>query len=271
MPTVTLHNPAAGGRPSGYSHAASANGIVLVSGQIAAPAVIEAGEGFVAEFASALDGVVAALASAGASPSGLLSLRIFVTDLAAYESASRALAPVFHEALGGHYPAATLVEVRRLLGGAGVEIEGLAIAGTAGEALPAGADAGAPQDWPARIRMRLAPADARYAGGLVPGSKAMEIFSDLQTELSLLEAGDEGLLAAYEHVEFLAPLHAGEFVEGRARVVSRGRSSRAVELELHKVVAVDGEGRGAAIEPPQLAARARATIVVGRAPSEKGR
>ena len=272
MSPVTLHNPGASGRPSGYSHAASANGIVLVSGQVAAHSVIEAGEGLVAEFASALAGVVAALASAGASPSGLLSLRMFVTDLVAYESARPALAPVFRDALGGHYPAATLVEVAGLIGGAGVEIEGLAIGGTTSQTSP-GADrrgnADAAGDWPARIRLRLAPADARYAGGLVPGSKAMEIFSDLETELSLIEAGDEGLLVAYELVEFLAPLHVGEFVEGRARVVSRGRSSRAVEAELYKVVAVDSAGCGAAIESPQLVARAHATIVVGRTTSEE--
>ena len=41
----------------------------------------------------------------------------------------------------------------------------------------------------AMIRLRLAPSDARYAGNLVPGSKAMEIFADLETELALREGG----------------------------------------------------------------------------------
>ena len=74
------------------------------------------------------------------------------------------------------------------------------------------------------IRLRLAPADARYARGLAAGSKAMEIFADLETELALREGGDEGLCVGYDMVEFLAPLRSGDFVEGRARVVERGRT-----------------------------------------------
>ena len=116
----------------------------------------------------------------------------------------------------------------------------------------------------ALIRLRLAPGDARYAGGLAAGSKAMEIFADLETELALREGGDEGLCAAYDMVEFLAPLHVGDYLEGRARIVARGRTSRKVELELHRVLHVDESGRGSVDDPPVLAARASATIVVGR-------
>ena len=63
----------------------------------------------------------------------------------------------------------------------------------------------------------IAPADARYAGGLVPGSKTMEIFADIETELALAEGGDEGLCAAYHGVEYLAPLRAGDFVDAVGR------------------------------------------------------
>lgn len=92
----------------------------------------------------------------------------------------------------------------------------------------------------------------------------MEVFADLETEIALIEGGDEGLCAAYHSVEFLAPLHVGDYVEGTARVTARGRTSRRVELELHRVVAVDANGVGGPLDPPQLAARATATIVVGR-------
>ena len=80
-------------------------------------------------------------------------------------------------------------------------------------------------EFQAMLRLRLAPDDARYSGGLVPGSKAMEIFADLETELALREGGDEGLCAAYHGVEFLAPLRVGDFVHGVAWVESRGRRS----------------------------------------------
>jgi acyl-CoA hydrolase len=119
-------------------------------------------------------------------------------------------------------------------------------------------------DEDAVIRLRLAPVDARYARGLAAGSKAMEIFADLETELALREGGDEGLCVAYDMVEFLAPLEVGDFVEGRARVVSRGRTSRRIAAELHKVVEVDERGvLTSAGSAPVLAARASVTIVVG--------
>jgi acyl-CoA hydrolase len=125
-------------------------------------------------------------------------------------------------------------------------------------------------DREALIRLRLAPGDARYADGLAAGSKAMEIFADLETELALWEGGDEGLCAAYDMVEFLAPLRAGDFVEGRARVVGRGRTSRKVALEIYKVIQVDEHGLLDARFEPLLAARASATIVVGHTASGKG-
>src|SRR3954462_11590570 len=94
-----------------------------------------------------------------------------------------------------------------------------------------------PEEWgdqpaDATLRVRLGPGDVRYAGGLVPGSKAMELFGDLETEVALREGGDEGLCVAYDMVEFLEPPHAGDYVEASAWVVSRGRTSRKLRLEL---------------------------------------
>ncbi|MFF0145689.1 3-aminobutyryl-CoA ammonia-lyase [Amycolatopsis sulphurea] len=116
-------------------------------------------------------------------------------------------------------------------------------------------------EYDAFIRLRLAPADARYAGDLAAGSKAMEIFADLETEIALREGGDEGLCAAYDSVQFLAPLRVGDFVEGVAKVVRRGRRSRTIEAKIYKVLGVDDKGVRNLTEPV-LAATAEATIVV---------
>lgn len=115
----------------------------------------------------------------------------------------------------------------------------------------------------ATIRLRLAPADARYAGSLVPGSKVMEIFADLETELALLEGGDEGLCAGYESVEFLAPLRVGDYVEATARVTGRGNRSRRLDARIQRVLSVDDSGVRVDQAGPVLAATATATIVVG--------
>ena len=132
------------------------------------------------------------------------------------------------------------------------------------------ADAHPPDGPPdSTLRLRLGPGDARYAEGLVPGSKAMELFGDLETEIALREGGDEGLCVAYDMVEFHAPLHVGDYVEARAWVVSRGNSSRRLYAEVHKVLAVDHRGILASPDEPVLAARASVTIVVGRTPREQ--
>ncbi|MGD9737363.1 MAG: Rid family hydrolase [Solirubrobacterales bacterium] len=254
------------GRESGYNLAAAGGELIALAGQTAEPSVIESGAGFVAEFDSALERLLAALAVAGGSPADLLQIRVHVTDLKAYVDARAELGQRYRERLTGHYPASTLVEVTGLLGGAQVELEGLATGASAPSPVPGAAA----EEGDAVIRLRLAPADARYSGGLAAGSKAMEIFADLETELALREGGDEGLCVAYDMVEFLVPLRVGDFVEGRARVVSRGRTSRRVAAELYKVVEVDADGVLVAAEP-QLAARASATIVVGGTVRERER
>lgn len=225
--------------------------VVALAGQRASEDVIGTGD-FAAEFESAL----ARLAEAGGARSNLLQIRAFVTDMEAYIAARPRL---------GDLPATSVIEVGALLDGAQVELEGLASPRPAAVAPPARGD----ED--AVIRLRLAPADARYARGLAAGSKAMEIFADLETELALREGGDEGLCVAYDMVEFLAPLRAGDFVEGRARVVARGRSSRRIAAEIHKLLEVDDDGILEPSDGPVLAARASVTIVVGRTPRPEGR
>jgi 3-aminobutyryl-CoA ammonia-lyase len=252
------------GRRSGYHDGAVGGGVVALAGQTADQAIVEAGGGFVSEFESALDNVVAALREAGGSPSDLLHLRVFVTDLNAYVAARGDLGESFRRRLDGHYPPLTLVEVSGLVTGGQVEIDGLAVAPTPAPAASGPVEGQADAD--AVIRLRLAPADTRYAGRLAAGSKAMEIFADLETELALREGGDEGLCVAYDMVEFLEPLRSGDFVEGRARVVSRGRSSRRITAEIYKVLEVDEAGVLLPQDEPKLAARASVTIVVGRTP-----
>ena len=74
----------------------------------------------------------------------------------------------------------------------------------------------------ATIRLRMSQLDAHYGGNLVAGATQLEIIGDLITELAMRYDGDEGLFRAYESVEFLAPLFAGDWVEGKGRIVSAG-------------------------------------------------
>ena len=89
----------------------------------------------------------------------------------------------------------------------------------------------------ATIRVRMAQTDAHYGGNLVAGAKVLELFGDLATELAIRHDGDEGLLAGYERVEFLAPVYAGDFLEATGRIVRVGTTSRTCEFECRKVIA----------------------------------
>jgi 3-aminobutyryl-CoA ammonia-lyase len=115
------------------------------------------------------------------------------------------------------------------------------------------------------LRMRLSAADAHYGGNLVDGAHGLEIFGDIVTELAIHTDGDEGLFAGYESVEFLAPLHAGDFVRAKGTITRMGTTSRAVDLELCKeIVARPDISDSAAdyLDEPVIVTRARGTYVV---------
>jgi len=88
----------------------------------------------------------------------------------------------------------------------------------------------------ATLRVRLSAHDAHYGGGLVDGARVLGLFGDVGTELLIRHDGDEGLFRAYESVEFLAPLHAGDFVEVEAELVSVGNTSRKIRFEARKYI-----------------------------------
>jgi enamine deaminase RidA (YjgF/YER057c/UK114 family) len=130
QPPIQMHNPEELGPHPGFSHAASAAGLVFVSGQIGADAggrVVSPGE-IVAQFTQAIRNVATALAAAGAGPEHALKLTYFVTDREAYRSALAPIGSAYREVFGRHYPATSLFEVKGLFDPeAMVEIECVAI------------------------------------------------------------------------------------------------------------------------------------------------
>jgi 3-aminobutyryl-CoA ammonia-lyase len=117
----------------------------------------------------------------------------------------------------------------------------------------------------AYIRRRLGSEDAHYGGNLVAGAKQLEIIGDLITELAMRYDGDEGLFRAYETVEFLAPLYAGDWIEARGRIVKVGTSSRTCEFEVWKVGGARAdvsESAAGFLDEPVLTCRAIGTTVV---------
>ena len=117
----------------------------------------------------------------------------------------------------------------------------------------------------AYIRRRLGAGDAHYGGALVAGATQLEIIGDLITELAMRHDGDEGLFRAYESVEFLHPLYAGDWIEARGKIVRVGNSSRTCEFEIYKIGAARTDISDSAAEfldEPILTLKAVGTTVV---------
>ena len=115
------------------------------------------------------------------------------------------------------------------------------------------------------IRRRLGSEDAHYGGNLIAGAKQLEVVGDLITELAMRYDGDEGLFRAYESVEFLAPLYAGDWIEAKGRIVSTGNSSRRCEFEIWKIggALLDiSDSAAEFLEEPVLTLKAVGTTVV---------
>lgn len=123
----------------------------------------------------------------------------------------------------------------------------------------------------ATIRVRMSLHDAHYAGNLVDGAKMLNLFGDVATELLIRFDGDEGLFRAYDSIEFLAPVYAGDYIEAKGKIVHAGKSSRKMSFEAWKVITPApeaGETAAKFLDPPVLVCRATGTCVT---PKEKQR
>lgn len=90
--------------------------------------------------------------------------------------------------------------------------------------------------WKALIRIRVSEENVHYAGGLVDGAFSLKLFGDVATELLIEHDGDEGLFKAYESIEFVNPVRAGDYLEAMGRIVEVGNTSRKMELLVRKVI-----------------------------------
>lgn len=120
-------NPESLGAPSGWNHgmlAPRGGRVLFVAGQTAPGA----GEGFVEQWAAALDRVLRVVGAAGGVPTDIGRMTIYVTNLAAYKANLKPIGEAYRRVMGKHFPAMALVEVKALVDlHAVVEIEATAV------------------------------------------------------------------------------------------------------------------------------------------------
>jgi enamine deaminase RidA (YjgF/YER057c/UK114 family) len=103
--------------PRGYVNGVVARGRTLfVAGQVGWNERQEFdSDDIVEQFGRALDNVLAVVKAAGAEPSQVARMTVYVTDLDAYRTARKRLGPIWRARFGGHYPAMALVGVTGLV------------------------------------------------------------------------------------------------------------------------------------------------------------
>jgi enamine deaminase RidA (YjgF/YER057c/UK114 family) len=115
-------NPPELPRPSGFSHAVKAAETVYLAGQIGSGATLAQ------QFDGAAASLMVALKAAGGTPDDLVSLQVFVTDVAEYRAGMRELGEVWRKHFGRRYPAMGLFGVTELFDPAArVELMGVAV------------------------------------------------------------------------------------------------------------------------------------------------
>ena len=128
---MTIINPESLGFPTGYSNGVLVEGgkILFVAGQIGwSQDQRIVSDDFAAQFARALENVIAIVREAGGEPTNLVRLLIFVTDKKEYISHQKTVGQSYRQLMGKHFPAMSLVEVSSLVEDlAKVEIEAIAV------------------------------------------------------------------------------------------------------------------------------------------------
>ena len=124
----------------------------------------------------------------------------------------------------------------------------------------------------ALIRVRMSSHDAHYGGNLVDGAKMLQLFGDVATELLIQLDGDEGLFKAYDSVEFIAPVYAGDYIEATGEIVQVGNSSRKMNFVAKKVIVPRPDISAAAadvLEEPIIVCKASGTCVTPKSCQRK--
>ena len=119
MPShLDLVNPPALERPLGYAHAdeVKSGRLLLIAGQIAHDrhgTMVGPGD-LVAQFRQVCQNLKDIVEAAGGRLTDMARLTMFVVDVEDYKAKQRPIGVVYREFFGKHFPAMTVVEVRKL-------------------------------------------------------------------------------------------------------------------------------------------------------------
>ena len=78
-------------------------------------------------------------------------------------------------------------------------------------------------------------ADANNAEGIVPIGRQFDFIGDVETELMILNDGDESLCLGYDDVKFFEDVYVGDMLNFKATMLNIGNTSRTCLIQTFKV------------------------------------
>ena len=118
-------------------------------------------------------------------------------------------------------------------------------------------------------RLMMTGSDGHYINNLVNGSRVLDFFGDVATELLVRADGDLSLFLGYENVRFTAPVHVGDFMEYHGWIERIGTTSYTLSFEAYKVITMPDDFKvksyfldGVAGEPNLLGLKQSAALVL---------
>jgi len=117
----------------------------------------------------------------------------------------------------------------------------------------------------AELNYNMTTADANNVDGKIPFGRQFDFIGDVETELMILNDGDESLCLGYTDVELYEDAYVGDQLNFRAEMLKVGNTSRKMVFEARKVITPRTDINDSAcdvLEEPVVVCRASGTCVV---------
>ena len=122
----------------------------------------------------------------------------------------------------------------------------------------------------AELNYNMTTADANNVEGKIPFGRQFDFIGDVETELMILNDGDESLCLGYTDVELYEDAYVGDQLNFRAEMLKVGNTSRTCRISTYKVatpayrmgIKDDNPGDMYYFDPPKLITEGTVVLVV---------
>lgn len=88
------------------------------------------------------------------------------------------------------------------------------------------------------MRYRLSDRDVFYGGGVINGARGITLLEDVSQRLLSKVAGDSGICRGVHHIRLYEPLHAGDYLENKARIYDIQDNKIFIQSRIFKIAAL---------------------------------